>query len=130
MSQPLSKSQFANDRGTIYKTDGSGRDTYIFNNNGGFAIEHKPNSYCKPGTYLLPTIIKRRKDQKPVLHSKAVCYRNDGSGRDCYISNNNGGFGNSSGKMMEFRDASGANSGPTPETETTSTEGKDPIAHL
>ena len=36
----LSKSQFTQDRGIIYKTDGSGRDTYIFNNNGGFAVQH------------------------------------------------------------------------------------------
>lgn len=26
------------DRGIIYKTDGTGRDTYIFNDNGGFSI--------------------------------------------------------------------------------------------
>jgi len=26
-----------NDRGVIYKTNGTGRDTYIFNDNGGFS---------------------------------------------------------------------------------------------
>lgn len=41
-SQAMSKSQFTQDRGIIYKTDGSGRDTYIFSDNGGFSVPYNP----------------------------------------------------------------------------------------
>ena len=37
LKEDLSRTQFAQDRGVIYKTDGTGRDTYIYNDNGGFA---------------------------------------------------------------------------------------------
>jgi hypothetical protein len=74
------------DIGVQYKTNGTGRDTYIFSNNGGFSdIYYGPNAYEKPGG-MLPTIRgKLAQEKKPTLHSKSVYYRQDGSGRDTYI---------------------------------------------
>jgi hypothetical protein len=44
------------DIGIMYKTNGSGRDTYIFSNNGGFSdIHYSPTFFDKPGT-MLPSI--------------------------------------------------------------------------
>jgi len=63
-----------NDRGVIYKTNGTGRDTYIFNDNGGFSSMYQPNSYDKPGTFL-PKLIKKSGEKSPVIHSRAVNYR-------------------------------------------------------
>ena len=37
------------DRGTIYQPNGKGRDTYIYNNNGGFAHEKNPREQFHPG---------------------------------------------------------------------------------
>ena len=74
------------DVGIQYKLNGTGRDTYIFSNNGGFSdVHYSPTYLDKPGA-MLPTI--RRKpagDKKPNIHSKSVYYRQDGSGRDSYI---------------------------------------------
>ena len=74
------------DVGVVYKTNGTGRDTYIFTDNGGFSgIGYSPKNYDKPGT-LLPNIKKRiSPEKKPYLQSKSVYYRQDGSGRDSYI---------------------------------------------
>ena len=36
----LTGAQFQRDRGIVYKTNGTGRDTYIFNDNGGFSTMH------------------------------------------------------------------------------------------
>lgn len=46
----LSKSQF-------YGGDGTGRDTYIYNINGGFAPEHKPCKVEEIGKYSSHLII-------------------------------------------------------------------------
>lgn len=74
------------DIGVQYKTNGGGRDTYIFGNNGGFSQDYyQANTYDKPGT-MLPNIRKRASPEKrPTIHSKSVYYRQDGSGRDSYI---------------------------------------------
>ena len=48
----LTKSQMIKDRGVIYKTNGTGRDTYIFNDNGGFSTMYQPTNFSKPGTFL------------------------------------------------------------------------------
>ena len=57
------------DRGIIYKTNGSGRDTYISNNNGGFSIMNEPHKYEKPGRFF-PSVSRYSKNQYPVIHSK------------------------------------------------------------
>jgi hypothetical protein len=51
-SDDLTRTQMIRDRGVVYKTDGSGRDTYIYNDNGGFSIMHGPTNYDKPGTFF------------------------------------------------------------------------------
>lgn len=74
------------DIGVQYKTNGTGRDTYIYGNNGGFSQDYYgPNTYDKSGT-MLPTIRRKASPEKrPYIHSKSVYYRQDGSGRDSYI---------------------------------------------
>jgi hypothetical protein len=74
---------------TYYKNDGSGRDTYISFDNGGF---HKPR----------PTAPKMGNEQSlnntfshdahPQLHGKHINYLQNGTGRDSYIFMSNGGF--------------------------------------
>ena len=71
----LSKTQMIKDRGIIYKTNGTGRDTYIFNDNGGFATMYQPTNYNKPGTFLPKVPKQRYKEKSPQLESKAVNYR-------------------------------------------------------
>ena len=38
-------------RAKIYNTDGSGRDTYVGNNSGGFTTMNQPASAFKSGTF-------------------------------------------------------------------------------
>ena len=82
-----------------YLTDGSGRDMYIVRNNGGFM-----NHYYTPskqntrglGMYLGKNQMAEgggiRQDPAPAVHGKIANYNYDGSGRDRYIADANGGF--------------------------------------
>ena len=81
------------DRGIHYHTNGGGRDTYIFNNNGGFALPKTTIKYPNPGA-MDPrlTAAMRQKDKFPHLHSKPINYNQDGTGRDTYIMIGNGGL--------------------------------------
>ena len=66
-----------------YFTDGSGRDQYIYRDNGGFTKMYEPlkwESYNYPDK---PVYVKAK--PAPVMHSKPVFYRADGTGRDAYI---------------------------------------------
>ena len=74
-SPSLSKTQLIRDRGIIYKTDGTGRDTYIYNDNGGFSIMNQPKNYDKPGSFLPKVSRDRYKEKVPVIHSRSVNYR-------------------------------------------------------
>lgn len=68
-------------KSVLYRTNGSGRDTYISTNNGGnFRIN---TAVCdKSATSLFSS-----KLSTPVLPvPKSIRYRTDGSGRDTYIS--------------------------------------------
>ena len=64
-----------------YPVDGTGRDTYIVSNNGGFFARRKP-LLKEIGTF--PQRIKSC-DKAPVLSGKSVIYQSDGSGRDSYV---------------------------------------------
>ena len=83
-----------------YQTDGTGRDTYIANNNGGFTSAHAVGSVNKPGTFYVAQSRPLSRQQKqfqtlPGRKMSDVCpvkYQLDGSGRDTYIYSNNGGF--------------------------------------
>ena len=44
------------DRGVIYHTNGGGRDTYIYNDDGGFNRMKEPRAQFHPGTLLLPDL--------------------------------------------------------------------------
>ena len=74
----------------MYHVNGTGRDTYIFNNNGGFAaskIHHIASSSQlrqKPSPSQSPI-------RQCIIESRPRIYVQDGSGRDGYILENNGG---------------------------------------
>lgn len=44
------------DRGIIYQPNGTGRDTYIYNDDGGFNKMKEPRAQFHPGTLLLPNV--------------------------------------------------------------------------
>ena len=63
------------DRGIIYHPDGSGRDTYVYNDDGGFAKMKEPRPQFHPGTLLLPNLEHKKfyeRFKKPRIHSKPV----------------------------------------------------------
>ena len=74
-----------------YFADGTGRDTFVKTDNGGF---YKANTPVKapavtrlaPKNYYVPP--------SPIIKSRGVYYRSDGSGRDNYIEMNSGGLNN------------------------------------
>jgi hypothetical protein len=62
------------DRGIIYKPNGTGRDTYIYNDDGGFNKMYEPRSQYKPGGFL-PGLDHKTfysKEKMPHIHSKAI----------------------------------------------------------
>jgi len=74
----------------IYNTDGSGRDTYIGFGNGGNTLLYAPAGAKKDGKFKSP---------KPGYRlggvgspCKKLHYRVDGTGRDSYIHDTDGGF--------------------------------------
>lgn len=82
------------DRGIIYQPNGGGRDTYIYNDNGGFAKIKEPRPQFHPGTMMDSQLAaaQRRRDKFPHIHSRPVNYNQDGTGRDTYIITGNGGL--------------------------------------
>jgi hypothetical protein len=84
------KGHLMRDHGPIYKSDGTGRDTYITYDNGGLhAPIHRPGIYAGTASHnQLPYLNKyyvKAKQSPPPMHPKAVNYRQDGTGRDSYI---------------------------------------------
>jgi len=77
----------------MYHINGSGRDTYIFNNNGGFSsIMHQPHTNCqKPGKFLPSVKVSPVKYPNLAASSMPKRYHTDGTGRDIYIFTNDGG---------------------------------------
>ena len=72
-----------------YFADGTGRDTFVGMDNGGFMKSYKPAA----ATPVTSFVQKRRYDfPSPVIHSRAVQYHSDGTGRDSYIGFNKGGL--------------------------------------
>ena len=62
------------DRGIIYKPNGTGRDTYIYNDDGGFNKMYEPRSQHKPAGFL-PGLDHKTfysKEKMPHIHSKAI----------------------------------------------------------
>ena len=84
-----------------YFSDGTGRDTFVKTNNGGFFKAYEPvkaspvTSFTAKRYYVPPS---------PVIKSRGVYYRSDGSGRDNYIELNSGGLNNQF-RHNEYREA-------------------------
>ena len=85
----VSKAQYAVGHGHAihYPSNGTGRDTYIQRYNGGFTKMHQPCAPIPPpGTIKQkPSFHEVRQPPHPVMDSKPVFYRADGTGRDKYI---------------------------------------------
>ena len=72
-----------------YHADGTGRDTFVGMDNGGFMKPYAP----APSLPVTSFVQKRKFDfPSPVIHSRAVQYHSDGTGRDSYIGFNKGGL--------------------------------------
>ena len=84
-------------RAKIYNTDGTGRDTYVSVNSGGFSQPSFPAAATKGGSF-------GKQDRSHAMHvargggagspGKNIHYRTNGTGRDSYIACNQGGFSN------------------------------------
>jgi hypothetical protein len=82
----------------IYKQNGTGRDSYIHLNNGGFSIQGGPTRSVSSGKFL-PNISNMKTTVTPyqsnVIHkAKPTHWVSDGTGRDSYIFQGDGGFHN------------------------------------
>jgi hypothetical protein len=78
-----------------YGRDGTGRDDYIALNNGGLnKITYSPSKGLSTGSqmYVGRNQHGPRGDIFPALLGKTINYNYNGSGRDSYIANSNGGF--------------------------------------
>jgi hypothetical protein len=77
---------------TMYKSNGTGRDSYITKNNGGFSgINETPfrtfsTRKCIIINFLLEKISQADAIKKPAVNCKVPIYKNNGFGRDTYIS--------------------------------------------
>lgn len=65
----------------IYNTDGTGRDAYIYLDNGGFCKSRQQNQYTI-GSF--PTV-RHYHFKAPTFEGKQMIYKSDGTGRDNYI---------------------------------------------
>lgn len=65
-----------------YNTNGSGRDTYINRDNGGFCKMHEPVKYPPVGSFVTKRHVN---ENAPHIHPKNVYYYSNGTGRDSYI---------------------------------------------
>ena len=75
----------------LYQNDGSGRDSYIYNNNGGNTVPNDLKGTLNSGAIMgkkMPESIQR----SPSIQSKCLFYQVDGTGRDSYIHVNHGGL--------------------------------------
>ena len=64
------------DRGIIYKPNGTGRDTYIYNDDGGFNKMYNPRPQFHPAGFL-PGLDHKKyfsRDKHPFIHSKPIQY--------------------------------------------------------
>ena len=67
---------------THYHTNGTGRDSYIVRDNGGFCKMHEAYKQPSLGTFGGKRIYR---ETAPNIHAKNVYYRSDGTGRDSYV---------------------------------------------
>lgn len=98
----LTKTMYCNKMADVmYHINGTGRDTYIFNNNGGFAAMHQPgNKGVPPGSFLPKVKGSPIKYPNVVAQAMPKRYLTDGTGRDIYIYTNDGGQTIAGGQAM------------------------------
>jgi len=75
----------------FYHTNGTGRDSYIIDNNGGTCAKRSYSVHPVSGRYFNTSHVKPR-IIKPSSDRKTIHYTSDGSGRDNYIIYNQGGL--------------------------------------
>ena len=74
--------------GIHYENNGTGRDSYIHNNNGGFTATYEPTMYNKPSSITLGDKFRHRRPRGQEISSKPLHYQHNGTGRDGYIAVN------------------------------------------
>lgn len=83
-------------RAKIYNTDGTGRDTYVSKNSGGFTNMNAPASAMRGGSTgaYMPNVSAQHIARGGGQGSpgKTLHYHVNGTGRDSYIACNQGGF--------------------------------------
>ena len=81
-------------RANIYNTDGTGRDTYVSHNSGGFTVMNQPTLQQKSTSFNAggPAQNLKRAGQGLGSPAKPLHYHVNGTGRDSYIHQNHGGF--------------------------------------
>ena len=81
----------------MYRTNGGGRDTYIYNDNGGNCKATSPAKTIGGGGFF-PNVNRSPDAAKKFASvnqmAKSIAYNPDGSGRDSYVNWGNGGFTN------------------------------------
>lgn len=82
-----------------YFADGSGRDTFVSNNNGGFYKAYTPAPADKVTTFMQK---RRYNPPAPVIKSRGVQYHSNGTGRDSYIGFNAGGLTTYGAKTIDY----------------------------
>ena len=82
-------------RAKIYNTDGTGRDTYVSFNSGGFTDMKTPAAAQQPGTFGQTMRVSAQHIARGGglgSPGKTIHYQVNGTGRDSYIHANHGGF--------------------------------------
>ena len=82
---------------THYYSDGTGRDTFVGYNNGGFCVPRLFNpqqgtAFMRMGSPRLGGQPQKQVSASPRIEPMPVEYRSDGTGRDSYIVCNSGGL--------------------------------------
>ena len=83
-------------RANIYNTDGTGRDTYVSLNSGGFTVMNSPTRHPKSSSFSVgsspPNMKRGGVSGSGGSPAKLIHYSNNGTGRDSYIAFKDGGF--------------------------------------
>jgi hypothetical protein len=77
-----------------YKNNGTGRDSYISDNNGGFSVSNTKLRTIQHGSLHTHTDRRSVSPKGASVNDtmRPIHYNTNGTGRDTYISTNNGGF--------------------------------------
>lgn len=87
----------------VYNTNGGGRDTYCYRDNGGFTNMQDGVKWPEIGSISQKPLFKKPMPN-PVMQSKTIFYKPDGTGRDTYIDSTAGGNFNVKANTYEYRE--------------------------